>query len=155
MTPTAVTFQLLLAFMVVNYADKAAVVGASLVDLDVRDWPADQLLVGDVGRVTSGELDVEVSAVIGNLTSPAAITRAHGIPFHHVPFTPGANDAAFAEVREIVDRTDPHAVVLARFMQVLPSDLCRDWPGARSTSTTASSRRSSARSPTGRPTCAA
>ena len=69
MTPTAVTFQLLLAFMVVNYADKAPVVGASLVNLDVRDWPADQLMVGDVARVASGELDVEDSAVIGNLTS--------------------------------------------------------------------------------------
>ncbi|HWD01133.1 MAG TPA: formyltetrahydrofolate deformylase [Amycolatopsis sp.] len=82
-----------------------------------------------LGRVASGELDVEISAVIGNHESLAAITRAHGIPFHHVPFTAGDKSGAFAEVREIVDKHDPHAVVLARFMQILPADLCREWAG--------------------------
>src|SRR5947209_15523541 len=41
-----------------------------------------------LGRVATGELDVEVAAVIGNHTNLAEITRAHRIPFHHVPFPP-------------------------------------------------------------------
>ncbi|MFC3449691.1 formyltetrahydrofolate deformylase [Amycolatopsis speibonae] len=85
-----------------------------------------------LGRVASGELDVDVAAVIGNHTSLGDITRAHGIPFHHVPFPSGnaeAKSAAFAEVRKLVDEHDPHAVVLARFMQVLPADLCEAWAG--------------------------
>ncbi|MGH3438159.1 MAG: formyltetrahydrofolate deformylase [Sciscionella sp.] len=86
-----------------------------------------------LGRVTSGELDVEVSAVIGNHNDLAAITRAHGIPFHHVP-VPVFGDAegkraAFAQLRQLVDSHRPHAIVLARFMQVLPSELCADWAG--------------------------
>ncbi|HVV11130.1 formyltetrahydrofolate deformylase [Amycolatopsis sp.] len=82
-----------------------------------------------LGRVASGELDVDVRAVIGNHDSLAGITRAHGIPFHHVPFPSGDKAAAFAEVRKLVEEHDPHAIVLARFMQILPPDLCAAWSG--------------------------
>jgi formyltetrahydrofolate deformylase len=85
-----------------------------------------------LGRVASGELDVEVSAVIGNHAELAAVTRAHGIPFHHVPFPAGDPDekaAAFGQLRQLVDASGPDAIVLARFMQVLPPGLCADWAG--------------------------
>ncbi|MBB5921441.1 formyltetrahydrofolate deformylase [Actinoalloteichus hoggarensis] len=87
-----------------------------------------------LGRVAAGELDVEVCAVIGNHDGLAAVTQAHGIPFHHVRFPKAGTDetarlAAFDEIRKIVDSHDPHAVVLARFMQVLPMELCAAWAG--------------------------
>ncbi|HEY4020427.1 MAG TPA: formyltetrahydrofolate deformylase [Pseudonocardiaceae bacterium] len=85
-----------------------------------------------LGRVSSGELDVDVVAVIGNHTSQAAITRAHGIPFHHVPFPsndPDAKSAAFAQLTQLVHAAKPHAVVLARFMQVLPAEFCAAFTG--------------------------
>ncbi|MET1074404.1 MAG: formyltetrahydrofolate deformylase [Umezawaea sp.] len=85
-----------------------------------------------LGRVAAGELDADVSAVIGNHADLAGITRAHGIPFHHVPFpadSPEGKQAAFARVRQLVDTNEPHAVVLARFMQILPPELCADWSG--------------------------
>jgi formyltetrahydrofolate deformylase len=85
-----------------------------------------------LGRVSSGELDVEVTAVIGNHTNQAAITRAHGIPFHHVPFPsndPEAKTAAFAQLIQLVHAAKPHAVVLARFMQVLPPEFCAAFTG--------------------------
>ncbi|WP_245267011.1 formyltetrahydrofolate deformylase [Saccharomonospora piscinae] len=81
-----------------------------------------------LGRVASGELDADVRAVIGNHDVLADITRAHGIPFHHVPFT-GDGTAAFAEIAKLVDEHDPHAVVLARFMRILPPELCAAWAG--------------------------
>ncbi|MEO6084868.1 MAG: formyltetrahydrofolate deformylase [Umezawaea sp.] len=85
-----------------------------------------------LGRFASGELNADVSAVIGNHADLAAITRAHGIPFHHVPFPandPEGRQAAFAQLRQLVDGNQPHAVVLARFMQILPPELCADWIG--------------------------
>ena len=85
-----------------------------------------------LGRVAAGELDVEVSAVIGNHAELAGITRAHGIPFHHIAFPandPQGKQAAFAQLRQLVDGHDPHAVVLARFMQILPPEVCADWLG--------------------------
>jgi len=82
-----------------------------------------------LGRVASGELDVDVSAVIGNHPDLAKITEAHGIPFHHVPFSAGDKASAFAEVVKLVDDANPDAIVLARFMQILPPQLCADWAG--------------------------
>jgi formyltetrahydrofolate deformylase len=85
-----------------------------------------------LGRVSSGELDVDVAAVIGNHTSQAAITRAHGIPFHHVPFPANdteAKNAAFAQLIQLVHAAKPHAVVLARFMQILPAEFCAAFSG--------------------------
>jgi formyltetrahydrofolate deformylase len=85
-----------------------------------------------LGRHASGELDVEVCSVIGNHAELAGITRAHGIPFHHVPFPvndPEARDAAFGQLTQLVDSHHPHAIVLARFMQVLPAEVCAAWSG--------------------------
>lgn len=85
-----------------------------------------------LGRVASGELDVEISVVVGNHPDLATVTRAHGIPFHHLPFPPGESEekaAAFAQLRQLVDAAKPDAIVLARFMQILPAELCAEWTG--------------------------
>ncbi len=82
-----------------------------------------------LGRVATGELDVDVPAVIGNHPGLAAITEAHGIPFHHVPFPVDGRQAAFARLRELVESGDPDAIVLARFMQIVPAGLCAEWSG--------------------------
>ncbi|MGW1677142.1 formyltetrahydrofolate deformylase [Saccharopolyspora sp. NPDC002376] len=84
-----------------------------------------------LGRISSGELDVDLRAVIGNHPNLGPITEAHGIPFHHVPFgkDPAAKAEAFEQVRSLVDEHDPNAIVLARFMQVLPPELCEAWAG--------------------------
>ncbi len=84
-----------------------------------------------IGRVASGELDIDLCAVIGNHGTQRAITEAHGIPFHHVGFPAAGQDrsAAFAQLAELVDAHDPDAVVLARFMQIIPDDLAAAWAG--------------------------
>ncbi len=82
-----------------------------------------------LGRVSLGELPVQLDAVIGNHEIAGEVVRAHGVPFHHVPFPTTDKAAAFAEVRKLVDEHDPDAVVLARFMQILPPELCEAWAG--------------------------
>ncbi|WP_243790266.1 formyltetrahydrofolate deformylase [Saccharopolyspora gloriosae] len=86
-----------------------------------------------LGRVASGELDVDLRAVIGNHPRLRSITEAHGVPFHHVPFPggadPAAKDGAFHEIRALIDGHDPHAIVLARFMQIVPPAVCEEWAG--------------------------
>lgn len=84
-----------------------------------------------LGRAAGGELPATIDAVIGNHPDLEAVTRAHGTPFHHVPFPsdPAERGPSFARLRELVDSYDPDAVVLARFMQVLPEDLCDHWAG--------------------------
>lgn len=84
-----------------------------------------------LGRVETGDLAVRIRAVIGNHDNLRGMAEAHGVPFHHVPFPadPAERGSAFDEVAAIVDGIDPQAIVLARFMQVLPADLCERWSG--------------------------
>jgi formyltetrahydrofolate deformylase len=84
-----------------------------------------------LGRYAGGELNMDIRVVISNHPDLEPITRAHGIAFHHVPFPRGAQGkrAAFDEVRKLVDVEEPDAVVLARFMQIVPPDLCEAWAG--------------------------
>jgi formyltetrahydrofolate deformylase len=82
-----------------------------------------------LGRVATGELPARLEAVVGNHEDLGDIVRAHGVPFHHVEFPAGAKTEAFAQVRKLVDAVDPDAIVLARFMQILPPELCEAWAG--------------------------
>jgi formyltetrahydrofolate deformylase len=91
-----------------------------------------------LGRLASGELPARISAVIGNNEALRGIVEAHGLTFSHVPFPGAGSDpatraaekaAAFEELAGQVDVHEPHAVVLARFMQVVPPKLCEAWAG--------------------------
>ncbi|MFW0794100.1 formyltetrahydrofolate deformylase [Gordonia sp. CPCC 205515] len=86
-------------------------------------------LVDLLGRAHRGELPATVSAVVGNHRDLEELSTRFGVPFHHVPFAATNKAAAFAEVAEVVDRYEPDAVVLARFMQILPPQLCDAWAG--------------------------
>ncbi|MBW0106504.1 formyltetrahydrofolate deformylase [Pseudonocardia sp. KRD291] len=89
-----------------------------------------------LGRAWTGELPAQISRVIGNHESLEPLVTAHGVPFHHVPF-PRAGDpqrelgkvTAFEKIREMVTADAPDAVVMARFMQILPAHLCEEWAG--------------------------
>ncbi|WP_040524529.1 formyltetrahydrofolate deformylase [Gordonia effusa] len=85
-------------------------------------------LIDLLGRANRDELPAQISAVIGNHADLGELCTSFGVPFHHIPFGDD-KAAAFAQVSDIVDAIDPDAVVLARFMQILPADLCERWSG--------------------------
>ncbi|WP_127784088.1 formyltetrahydrofolate deformylase [Rhodococcus sp. X156] len=84
-----------------------------------------------LGRIRGGELQATVPLVIGNHPDLAPVAEAHGVDFVHVPFPrdPAERGPAFEHVQQLVDSFSPHAIVLARFMQVLPPALCEHWAG--------------------------
>lgn len=84
-----------------------------------------------LGRVAQGDYPMDVVAVVGNHENLREVAESHSIPFHHVPFPADqvGKRAAFNEVARIVDGYEPDAIVLARFMQILPPDLCEMWAG--------------------------
>lgn len=84
-----------------------------------------------LGRVAQNDYPMDVTAVIGNHENLRPIAEAHGIEYHYVPFPKDAvgKRKAFDEVAEIVNAHEPDAIVLARFMQILPADLCEMWAG--------------------------
>lgn len=85
-----------------------------------------------LSRAERCELPATISAVVGNHPDLEPLTTRFGVPFHHVPFPAGdpeGKTAAFEQVRQIVDTHAPDAIILARFMQILPADLCAAWHG--------------------------
>ncbi|MCE5292720.1 MAG: formyltetrahydrofolate deformylase [Nocardiaceae bacterium] len=84
-----------------------------------------------LGRAAAGDFPATIEAIIGNHEDLRGVAEAHGVKFHHVPFpaNPAERGPAFEQVRDLADSYLPDAIVLARFMQVLPEDLCRHWSG--------------------------
>lgn len=84
-----------------------------------------------LSRWHSGEMSADIGVVIGNHTDLEPVARLFGLPFRHVPVPrdEAGKAAAFEQVRLEVDAHDPDAIVLARYMQVIPPDLCRAWDG--------------------------
>lgn len=80
-------------------------------------------------RWRSGELECDLSAVISNHEDFRSVVEREGLPFYHVPVTPATRETAFKEMERIWEDAGADLVVLARYMQVVPGDLCDRWPG--------------------------
>lgn len=70
-------------------------------------------------RWRSGELPAEVVGVIDNHPDHADLVEHMGVPYFHLPVTPGAKDAQESEVLDTLSSLDVDLVVLARYMQIL------------------------------------
>lgn len=80
-------------------------------------------------RASTGALPVEVAAVVSNHTDFAELVGSYDIPFHHIPVTKETKADAEARLLEIVREEHVELVVLARYMQVLSDDLCKQLSG--------------------------
>ena len=80
-------------------------------------------------RASTGALQIEIPAVVSNHPDAGALVRSYGLEFHHVPVTPETKADAEKRLMELVEETGTHLVVLARYMQVLSDDLCRELTG--------------------------
>ncbi len=89
----------------------------------------DHCLIDLLYRVRSGALAIDVTGIVSNHRDAAPIAAEHNIPFHHLPVTPDTKAAQENKLRDIIQSTETELVVLARYMQILSSDLCRDLAG--------------------------
>jgi formyltetrahydrofolate deformylase len=80
-------------------------------------------------RWQSGALSADVCAVISNHRDLEPLASAYGLPFHHLPATTDNRAAREQSLRELIASYDVELVVLARYMQVLSDDLCRELSG--------------------------
>jgi formyltetrahydrofolate deformylase len=91
----------------------------------------DHCLVDLLYRWKAGELDCDIPCVISNHEDLRSYVEWHGIPFHHIPVPTdtAAKQAAFREIERRFTKVQGDVMVLARFMQILPADLCARHPG--------------------------
>jgi formyltetrahydrofolate deformylase len=80
-----------------------------------------------LNRWRTGELPVDVAAVVSNHPDHEDLVRWFDVPFHHVPIVDGDKAAQEAEVQRVLTAGGVDLVVLARYMQVLSADFCDSW----------------------------
>lgn len=80
-------------------------------------------------RARTGELPIEIAAVVSNHPDHRELVEWHGIPFFHVPVTHDTKALAESRLLEVVDQLEIELVVLARYMQILSDGLTKQLSG--------------------------
>jgi formyltetrahydrofolate deformylase len=75
-------------------------------------------------RHRTGELRMDITAVVSNHVTLQPTVARHNVPFFHLPMTPETKPAQERRLLELVDSTRTELVVLARYMQILSDELC-------------------------------
>ncbi len=76
-----------------------------------------------------GALPIDIVAVISNHMDYQKVVVNHEIPFHCIQVTKDNKQQAEAEQMQIVRDTGADLIVLARYMQVLSDQMCREMSG--------------------------
>lgn len=80
-------------------------------------------------RWRSGDMDFDLAGVISNHEDVRSFVEWHDVPFHHVPVDRHDKEPAFREVDRLFEAMKGDAMVLARYMQILPEWMCEKHPG--------------------------
>lgn len=80
-------------------------------------------------RTSTGRLPMEVTSIISNHDNWQRRVEHEGIAFHHLPITPETKAAQEAKLMALLAEQQVELVILARYMQILSDDLCRQWSG--------------------------
>lgn len=80
-------------------------------------------------RRSTGELNIDITAVVSNHQALRTMVEQEKIPFIHLPVTKDTKSEQESRLMEIVDETGAELVVLARYMQILSDTLCSQLAG--------------------------
>jgi formyltetrahydrofolate deformylase len=80
-------------------------------------------------RNSVGELNLDVTAVVSNHPDLGRLADDYRVPFLHIPVTSENKPEAEAQLLELAEAERVELVVLARYMQVLSDNLCRQLEG--------------------------
>ncbi|MGL4768154.1 MAG: formyltetrahydrofolate deformylase [Formosimonas sp.] len=83
-------------------------------------------------RHQSGNLPVEIAAIVSNHPDFAPLAASYQIPFHHFPLLGGSDEqkhAQEAQVLAVVEQERIDCVILARYMQILSNPMCQALNG--------------------------
>ncbi|NWN83670.1 MAG: formyltetrahydrofolate deformylase [Halomonas sp.] len=90
---------------------------------------ADHCLNDLLYRYRIGQLPIDIRAIVSNHPDLASLAEWHDIPYHHFPITPDTKLEQEAQVWQVVEETGAELVILARYMQVLSSEMCEKLSG--------------------------
>lgn len=79
-------------------------------------------------RWRSQDLVFDIPCVLSNHDDLRSYVEWHGIPYHHLPVDSADKQPHFDAVANTIAAAEADVVVLARYMQILPPDLCEAYP---------------------------
>ena len=81
-------------------------------------------------RERSGQLPIELSKVYANHSDLKELATFYGLGFESLPIESSSDKAKFEEkLREFINQEKIELIVLARFMQVLSPEFCKEFAG--------------------------
>jgi formyltetrahydrofolate deformylase len=80
-------------------------------------------------RQRTGELNMEISAIVSNHPDMEAVARRHGIAYHIMPVSADTKRAQEARLLELIASSRSELVVLARYMQIFSDEMCKRLHG--------------------------
>ncbi|MBD8573189.1 formyltetrahydrofolate deformylase [Pseudomonas syringae] len=89
----------------------------------------DHCLTDLLYRYHKGEMDMTITAIVSNHLDLRPMAEREGIRFIYLPVTRDNKAAQEAALMQVVDDTGTELVVLARYMQILSDDLCKQLSG--------------------------
>jgi formyltetrahydrofolate deformylase len=89
----------------------------------------DHCLADLLYRREQGDLPLDIVAVVSNHTVCEPLAARYGVPFFEIPVTAATKEIAENELRAVLAKYRVDVVILARYMQVLSSELCADLHG--------------------------
>ncbi|SFV77870.1 Formyltetrahydrofolate deformylase [hydrothermal vent metagenome] len=75
------------------------------------------------------ELEGEIIGVLSNHQRLSKLASWYDVPFKQVSISKDAKESDIAKMSEAVDEFDPDVIVLARYMQIIPEDMCKQYEG--------------------------
>lgn len=74
-----------------------------------------------------GELPIEIPLVVSNHEELRSLVESHGKSFKYLPVDSSNKNAAEKDLRALISHEKIDFVVLARYMQILSQDFCKDF----------------------------
>ena len=80
-------------------------------------------------RWHTNELSCEISCIVSNHENLKSMAEWYEVPFHHVPIPTQNKADAFAEIERALEQYTIDTIILARYMQIIPTSLCQKYNG--------------------------
>ncbi|MBP5979613.1 MAG: formyltetrahydrofolate deformylase [Halomonas sp.] len=85
---------------------------------------ADHCLNDLLYRYRTGQLPLDIKAIISNHPDLESLASWHDLPYYHLSITPETKAEQESQVLDIIEDTGAELVILARYMQVLSPRMC-------------------------------
>jgi formyltetrahydrofolate deformylase len=82
-----------------------------------------------LNKQKTGLLPANISLIASNHRVLEEMAGWYNLPFYHLPITPETKQSQEQEIKRLIEEYKIDYIVLARYMQILSPEFCRDFAG--------------------------